>query len=101
MTVQIDRIEGFAPVQAYGSVSGAPFYFRARHDAWHIEIGDWIHSEVWGDGFDASYMPERVVREKIHAAAQKFQAGEKGQGAIILAGQDQKIDQIIESLGAD
>lgn len=32
------HIYGQAPVQADGRVSGAPFYFRARHQAWTFTV---------------------------------------------------------------
>jgi hypothetical protein len=34
------QIEGFAPVQAFGSVRGRELYFRARHSTWTFEIAD-------------------------------------------------------------
>jgi hypothetical protein len=34
------RLEGFAPVQGWGTVRGFSFYFRARHDEWSFAISE-------------------------------------------------------------
>ncbi len=71
------RLEGFCPVQGYGSVDGLTWYFRARYDSWSFEVwrepfimteyGDeelphgpsiWrADAEYEGGEFDASWMP--------------------------------------------
>lgn len=35
----IASLGGNCPVQATGTVAGVPFYFRARHGHWRVEIG--------------------------------------------------------------
>ena len=36
--MSIDYLGGIAPVQAFGTVSGHPFYFRARGDSWVFAV---------------------------------------------------------------
>ena len=65
MSVRIDHIGGWCPVQAEGTIDGKPFYFRARGRRWSLGIGgepvgspEWEVSKQWGDGpYDAGYMP--------------------------------------------
>lgn len=56
---------GNCPVQAEGMVDGQTFYFRARGDAWSLDIGPedtWHGDGAWridgdyGSGFDAGWM---------------------------------------------
>lgn len=98
------HLYGWAPVQADGTVSGRPFYFRARHAFWKFivcinadvdpsfispsaeqETGffqdrEYIRYEMSGDygtGSDASYMPYDVASELIMRAAKQFLADSK------------------------
>lgn len=75
--VQIDELFGNCPVQAYGTVAGRPFYFRARGDRWTFGVGDggcaepggevaWSHEEEW---VDAGWMNEAQARACIEKAA--------------------------------
>jgi hypothetical protein len=45
ITIQLDEIIGYNPVQAYGRVDGFPFYFHARGDTWIFRI----HRDTNGD----------------------------------------------------
>lgn len=36
--IEIDSIGGFCPCQASGKIHGNPFYFRARHGEWTLEV---------------------------------------------------------------
>ena len=55
---------GNCPVQAEGFVDEQPFYFRARHEHWRMEIGgepvvkpDWKYEEEYPGGqFEAGWM---------------------------------------------
>lgn len=51
-------ISGFCPVQGEGMVLGRPWYFRARHDSWRLEVDEKViaHGDCDGD-FDGSWMP--------------------------------------------
>ena len=87
-------IYGNGPVQGYGKIDGYPWYFRARHDFWHMEITDvkdmepedlpivgdaysgWEISENWGKGHEASYMPESVALALIESVVEKFRSGQ-------------------------
>lgn len=78
--VKIDNIGGFCPVQAEGTINGAPFYFRARGQRWTIGIGgdpvmkpDWFMEEAWGEQkYDAGYMPEATAIDMIGKAAEAY-----------------------------
>jgi hypothetical protein len=77
--LRLDRIYGYAPVQADGVIDDEPFYFRARHNEWSFEVGDenaltFEHHEVWGRGSDASWMPHPTAEELILRAAALFLA---------------------------
>ena len=37
--IVIESLGGLCPVQANGTIDGEPFYFRARHEHWRVEIG--------------------------------------------------------------
>lgn len=62
----IRTIGGSCPCQADGTMDGYPFYFRARHGLWTLDVcnagndpvdGDSIFSRD-GDDPDNGYMPE-------------------------------------------
>jgi hypothetical protein len=57
--VMVDWGGGECPVQVEGTVTGIPFYFRARGQRWRCDIGDWWRGGgVYGeDPFAAGYMP--------------------------------------------
>ncbi len=76
-------IDGQCPVQGCGVVDGYPWYFRARGEAWSMEISDdqevdceclplvgfgtggWIIEEYWGNEFEAGYMESDIALELI------------------------------------
>lgn len=77
----IDEIGGNCPVQAEGTIHGAPFYFRARGNHWSLSIGgddiigdpDWFHEEPWGDGpYAAGWMTEAEARACIEKGAKLY-----------------------------
>lgn len=34
----VTSIGGMCPTQAYGTMNGSPFYFRARHGVWTLDV---------------------------------------------------------------
>lgn len=90
LPVSITGIGGNCPVQAEGTIDGAPFYFRARGEHWSIEIGGgfvledtakgipgegFYLEEEWGDGpFSAGWMPEEEAKALIYRSARAFLA---------------------------
>lgn len=40
MELIITSLGGVCPVQAEGTINGKPFYFRARHGKWSLDIAD-------------------------------------------------------------
>lgn len=75
------------PVQAEGTIDGAPFYFRARGQHWEIEIAGgpvlefmgrgpaegWWDGEAWGDTrFAAGWMEHDEARRLIAEAAGRW-----------------------------
>lgn len=68
---------GTCPVQGEGYIQGHPWYFRARHKHWSLEVsyqvGNLIESDSWsiGNEYDgASHMPhEEAVRLIEHGLA--------------------------------
>jgi hypothetical protein len=87
-------IEGQAPVQGCGRVDGHGWYFRARHEAWSLEIVEdpsidpetlpvvndacpgWLAEEGWGSSkFEASYMPEEVAWSLVERCFENFRRG--------------------------
>jgi hypothetical protein len=74
----IENLGGAAPIQASGRLrDGRPFYFRARHGEWEIEVGPpggavdgaGVGERRWlvAKGADRSggYMPEEDVRSLL------------------------------------
>ncbi len=84
--LNIESISGKCPVQAYGTVDGQPFYFRARWDEWSFAIAEMDGDPVlinspsdgfyregkFGSGMDAGYMPPATAREIIERCAVEF-----------------------------
>jgi hypothetical protein len=83
----VESFGGVCPVQAWGTLLGFPFYFRARHEHWSFEVeaehedptSDALaqilfqREEAWGEGeHDAGYMPEEVAAEFIVRCAWAF-----------------------------
>lgn len=102
--LRIDTIYGQCPVQAEGTIDGAPFYFRARGERWRIEIGPgntalivaapashratveaspvWRYEQPYGDEpFAAGWMEHDEARAFIAEAANRWRASSSGQGA--------------------
>lgn len=83
LNVTIDTIYGECPVQAEGMIDGLPFYFRARHASWRIEIGRlddetfWVYSEPYGTDSEAGWMPSSVARAFIVKSAALFEGQRK------------------------
>lgn len=77
--IEIEILGGFCPVQAEGRIDGQPFYFRARHSHWSIEIGGgfvlggegWRHEEEF-EG--AGWMLVGEARDFIAKAAKLWAA---------------------------
>lgn len=83
--VIIDKIGGYCPVQAEGTIDGQPFHFRARHQHWLLAIGgddpaddpEWVYEEPYGDGPSAAgYMEVDEAKQFICAAAERYARGE-------------------------
>ena len=83
----VDYFGGQCPVQAWGTLLGFPFYFRARHAHWSFavaKVGEdptmdgvppllFERVERWGKGeFDAGYMLEDVAWKFIVQSARAF-----------------------------
>jgi len=78
-------------MQAWGSVDGLEFYFRARWTSWTLAItepgvdpvdvseerpGTFFRSQTWGAGpYDAGYMPEDEAERIIRMCAAEFLRG--------------------------
>lgn len=100
--VAIDWIGGNCPVQAEGTINGAPFYFRARGDSWSIEIGGGYVLEDaskgipasgfylkrdYGDGpYDAGWMPVEEACGFIAEAAAEYAKGQADTATSTLDG---------------
>jgi hypothetical protein len=85
--IRIKDIGGFCPVQAEGTIDGAPFYFRARGSRWSLSVGgadvigapEFHHEEPYGDGpFAAGWMEEEEARAFIEKAAGLYRASLSG-----------------------
>ena len=58
------------PVQAWGTLLGFPFFFRARHEHWSFEVDEpgffFERAEAWGEHQgDAGGMPEEAAADLI------------------------------------
>lgn len=86
MTLKLEWLGGNCPVQAEGTISGKPFYFRARGEHWTLGIGadpvgepEWFREREWGDGpFSAGWMPENDAKRFIDECAADYVAGKAG-----------------------
>lgn len=64
-TIKIESFGGNCPVQAWGTVGGKKFYFRARGEHWSMAIGgadpvcspEWEWTEKYGPWPEAGFMP--------------------------------------------
>lgn len=73
----IDWLGGNCPVQAEGTISGKPFYFRARGEHWKFSVGadphsrpDWQFEENYSDvKYAAGWMTESEAISLIEQAA--------------------------------
>ena len=92
--VVVASIGGNCPVQAEGTVDGAPFYFRARGNSWSMSIGakpvevccgqadGWHMHRQWGDEpFAAGWMPVEEAMRLIREAAEAYASDLFGSGA--------------------
>lgn len=91
MTVEIDQIGGYCPVQAEGTINGRDFYFRARGMYWSVEIGakdealhdkwgcgSWCFTEKYSDDqYAAGLMTQDEARAFIEKAAVIFEKWQK------------------------
>jgi hypothetical protein len=86
-------IGGRSPVQGWGRVDGFPWFFRARGDAWSLEIAEdpalyeedfpevggevagWAAGERWGTWPDASVMTAEVVWSIVETCIARFRSG--------------------------
>lgn len=84
-TVEIERLWGLCPVQAFGMVGDKPFYFRARSNKWMFAVaatqhGDpvqvaigvedgWCYERTFGHDNDASFMSHVQARILIATTA--------------------------------
>lgn len=75
LNVEIEWLDGFAPVQAEGSVNGYGFWFRARGEHWSFHVYDSygeIHNTIgrYGVWPDASWMDldraETIIVRECH-----------------------------------
>lgn len=81
----VEYFDGYCPVQAWGTLLGFPFFFRARHEHWSFSVAElggdpamymgplfWRY-EPWGDSqFDAGYMPNEVAQDFMLRCAWAF-----------------------------
>lgn len=63
------RLEGFCPVQGYGTVDGLTWYFRARYDSWSFEV--W-REPFWNDGY-TERLPDATA---MWSAEAEYEGGE-------------------------
>jgi hypothetical protein len=84
MSILIEQIGGFCPVQADGTIDGKRFYFRARGNRWTLSIGgsdpvidpEWHFEEPYGEEpFIAGYMEIAEAEAFIAKAADLWRAG--------------------------
>jgi hypothetical protein len=76
----VDYVGGYCPVQAWGTIKGKQFYFRAKGSHWQIGIGgdtlrhpEWTHREKYPGGeFDAGFMSEEEALKFINFAAETY-----------------------------
>ena len=73
---------GVCPVEAKGTITGKPFYFRARGEHWSLGIGgepccapEWEHAEWFGQWPDAGWMTAEEAVMFLCKAAERYAAG--------------------------
>lgn len=83
--VTITSHAGYCPVQSYGSLLGAKFYFRARGSCARLYVGEvgsemhpldapeWVHEKPWGTTFEAGWMSRKEAITFILEAADLYQ----------------------------
>ena len=91
--VEVVSHGGLCPVQAYGTIGAFHWYFRARGGGWRLSVGgpdprgqhyvaaesaDLTVSGDYGGGYDAGYMPDVDVAERIGRALGLWQSGVRG-----------------------
>ena len=84
------EVAGQGPVQGEGVADGLPWYFRARHGSWSFSLAEepgadavdvgatvagWGTTHLWGQRFDASYMPHEAAWELIEGCIRDHRAG--------------------------
>lgn len=80
----IDSIGGNCPVQAYGTVDGKRFYFRARYDEWQFHVADtddqifdapsFYIERPYGAAFEAGWMPKHEAIGFICDSVEEYRA---------------------------
>lgn len=87
------RLQGWVPVQGYGTIDGLPWYFRARGNSWSMSIAEtpdsdpidvrwnkasgWYYEDDYGDIiFEAGWMPYKVAWGFIKECFDKYRKGE-------------------------
>lgn len=92
--IHIERLWGHCPVQAFGTVNGMPFYFRARFNSWVFAVAASKHADpvqvaigvedgfcyerTYGHGNDASFMSHVQARILIASTASYYLNGGTG-----------------------
>jgi hypothetical protein len=80
--IVIRQLGGNCPVQSEGTIDGAEYYFRARHESWTLCIGgedvilapEWFYEEPNGalGSVDAGWMSEQEAETFLRQAAQRY-----------------------------
>lgn len=89
--LRIEYLAGNCPVQAEGTVAGAPFFFKARGERWRLAIGEdpeavsrgdkegWYREAAWGDKpLAAGWMPLVEAQAIIERCAAEYVAANNG-----------------------
>lgn len=97
--VELESISGWCPVQAFGTVDGQAFYFRARGSAWRVEIGGkpepehempdavhWSCGAPYGEPYEAGWMCPEHTRLCLDAAFAAYRARVAGQEWVDIVG---------------
>lgn len=87
--IAVDTINGMMPTQAEGHFDDCPFYFRARHGEWDLDVcrpgGDpvWPKDPIYhaeGDDPSEGCMEDGEVRKILAAHWAGFEAARKALG---------------------
>lgn len=96
--LHIEFFGGAAPVQAWGTIAGKRFYFRARHDEWTFAVSlhpavdpvdvqfpgqGFLIEERYGSGNDASYLPYEQAEAIIRRCATHFRKPVSSEGVFV------------------